>query len=210
MLSERKRDFASSVSVDLRHFFPQVREDLFDPVCVDASVEGVASCILAQRKAPVQNARSPIRGRPLSNPETQLQVKLFDWANQAGASLQRLDQLNQGSAHGLDRAREALSAGDPIITDFPLSLGVAASFKNGVLPADPNVYYPRFGRHCVVIVGFSEELTNVVDPLSNKKINGAFRIRNNWGIRWGNNGYGWLPYAVARSGLLQDSWRVSR
>ncbi|MBU0692633.1 cysteine protease [bacterium] len=57
------------------------------------------------------------------------------------------------------------------------------------------------GGHAVVAVGYNGA----------KKIGdctGALLIRNSWGTDWGENGYGWLPFAYVEQGLAEDFWSL--
>lgn len=57
------------------------------------------------------------------------------------------------------------------------------------------------GGHAVVAVGYDDA----------RKIGsqtGALLIRNSWSIDWGEDGYGWLPYAYVENGLAVDFWSL--
>lgn len=61
----------------------------------------------------------------------------------------------------------------------------------------------NLGGHCVAAVGYDD----------NKIIGshrGAWKIRNSWGLGWGQKGYFWMPYAYTNSSRLSsDFWTVS-
>jgi C1A family cysteine protease len=50
-------------------------------------------------------------------------------------------------------------------------------------------------------VGYDDEITVGEDT-------GALLIRNSWGPRWGEDGYGWLPYRYVLKGLAADFWSM--
>ena len=57
------------------------------------------------------------------------------------------------------------------------------------------------GGHAVVAVGYDD----------NRKIGnetGAVLVRNSWGTKWGDEGYGWLPYKFIELGLAVDFWSL--
>ena len=68
------------------------------------------------------------------------------------------------------------------------------------------------GGHAVVAVGYDDdvEITNNIceGKPEGKPTKGALLIRNSWGTRWGENGYGWLPYSYVEAGLAVDFWSL--
>ncbi|BCA56937.1 cysteine protease [Nitrospira sp. KM1] len=57
------------------------------------------------------------------------------------------------------------------------------------------------GGHAVVAIGYDD----------NKKIGtekGALLIRNSWGVGWGVQGHGWMPYTYVEKGLAEDFWSI--
>lgn len=57
------------------------------------------------------------------------------------------------------------------------------------------------GGHAVVAIGYDNNRR-----IGDKK--GALKIRNSWGTDWGEEGYGWLPYAYITEGLAVDFWSL--
>ena len=52
------------------------------------------------------------------------------------------------------------------------------------------------GGHAVLFVGYNDA-------------RGCLEFKNSWSVSWGDNGYGYLPYAFVTSGRADDFWSIS-
>lgn len=56
-------------------------------------------------------------------------------------------------------------------------------------------YGNRKGGHAITIVGYDDD-----------KYGGAFKIINSWSKNWGDDGFFWMPYNFASSGILSEAY----
>lgn len=113
----------------------------------------------------------------------------------------RLDPSGTSGAQLLKSAKTNLAAGLPSMFGFTVY-----SSMPGPGEGTGNIPFPEpgdtvEGGHAIVAVGYD-------DGHKIGKEKGALLIRNSWGSRWGENGYGWLPYAYVESGLAVDFWSL--
>ena len=109
----------------------------------------------------------------------------------------------------LDSVKAYLALGLPAVLGF---FGYA-SFESGNAPGHipcPTKKEldgdPAWG-HAIMAVGYDDarSITNTAD---NKKTKGALLIRNSWGMGWGDQGYGWLPYEYVLKNIALDFWSL--
>lgn len=84
------------------------------------------------------------------------------------------------------------------------------SFEESGSPGD--IPYPCKGEnaqwgHAVAAVGYDDE-RRITNLKCRKETTGALLIRNSWGKRWGDDGYGWLPYEYVLNRLALDFWSI--
>ncbi len=107
------------------------------------------------------------------------------------------------------RLRACLSASLPSSIGFSLyrsSLVLAAD--DGEVPMPERDEAP-VGSHAVLIVGYDDEKV-IGDGKDHEKTRGAFLFKNSWSTDWGDDGYGWLPYAYLQRGLAKDCWSMTQ
>lgn len=104
----------------------------------------------------------------------------------------RLDSAKASGAQILRTVKAFLAAG------FPAAFGLAVPNS---LTDDGNIpYRPTFdasqGGQAMIAVGYDDRWL--------RGSRGALLVRSSWGSHWGEEGYGWLPYAYVEERLAID------
>ncbi|MCA9248454.1 MAG: C1 family peptidase [Planctomycetales bacterium] len=234
-LKARDRNDGDDSNVDLREFFLPIREQLehpggvaqaavdlieyFDVRCLGRMVRLSSQFVLHSARAVMDEStpesvdfrsiwkavrRFGVPDERLWRPNTQAAgeeppsyLYAFD---DACRSLQyiRLDRRNQSGKKTLRTVRKFLNAG------FPVAFGIGlpeSSLLTGTFLYRPALDVVARG-HALVAVGYDDRRLCAT--------RGALLVRNSWGTRWGDSGYGWLPYSFVEQQLAVDFWTVVR
>ncbi len=113
----------------------------------------------------------------------------------------RLDPAGREPGKVLGLVKKNLAAGLPSMFGFSVysSIPEIGDGKDEIPYPEPGDNL--MGGHAVVAVGYD-------DAKETNKTKGALLIRNSWGTKWGDEGYGWLPYAYVENGLAVDFWSL--
>jgi C1A family cysteine protease len=124
-------------------------------------------------------------------------------------SYYRLDFPGQTHSRLLEVARAHLAAQVPFAMGFPLSESIHQSMKTGRIPY-PSRGEKRLGNHAVLAVGYDDRIQICNRRPGSRPTIGALRIQNSWSARWGDKGFGWLPYRFVLQGHVRDLWTLTK
>ncbi|MEW5952621.1 MAG: C1 family peptidase [Bacillota bacterium] len=87
------------------------------------------------------------------------------------------------------------------------AMGAAMVCENFIRP-EPGGFIPMpegamMGGHAVTVTGWDDTLTHTYrQPYRGKRtFTGFLRVRNSWGVEWGDRGYCWIPHELFHSRL---------
>ena len=98
---------------------------------------------------------------------------------------------------GLNGLRSMLAQGAPVVFGFSVPQSMtdhAGASETGIVPL-PRKQERIVGGHAVLAMGYDDEREMV-------------RFCNSWGLGWGDEGYGWIPYDYFDLGLASDLWSI--
>jgi len=114
----------------------------------------------------------------------------------------RLDPPNATRPQILAAVKTHLAAKLPAMFGFTVYDNIADADATGRIPF-PGARSRVDGGHAVAAVGYADNM-----DIAGER--GALLVRNSWGAGWGEEGYGWLPYAYVLQGLADDWWVASK
>jgi len=119
----------------------------------------------------------------------------------------RLDPPGTSPADLLAGVKTKLAAGLPSMFGFSVYSSIDQAGKTGKIPC-PAKGEKLLGGHAVMAVGYDDRMKIKNAGPGGPETTGAILIRNSWGAKWGEKGYGWLPYEYVLKELALDWWSL--
>lgn len=107
----------------------------------------------------------------------------------------RLDPAGSTNAQLLNNIKVALTTTvRPPMFGFICYNSIFSVGSSGMIPIPSGE--AEAGGHAVMAIGYDDAKS-------------ALLIKNSWGLNWGANGYGWLPYWYVNNDKVDDCWLVA-
>lgn len=120
----------------------------------------------------------------------------------------RLDRKDEPNSERLMvRAKAHLTSELPFAFGIPLYASIREAKTNGLIQY-PGENEKPVGNHAIVAMGFDDSIEIPVSGSESEKTKGAFLIQNSWSEKWGDGGFGWVPYKYLTEGLAKDFWTL--